>query len=69
MQVEEKIKEHLKEKGIKRKRVAEALGMSETNFSMMINRNRSMRLDEYLKICEFLEVDAGFFLKEETKNC
>lgn len=59
---ERKIILYLKEKGIKRKKIAEVLDVTESNLSMILSGRRKIKLEEYLKICEFLNVTNDYFL-------
>lgn len=67
MSVEKAICEYLKEEGIRQKWLAEKIGVSEPVLSMILGKGREMRMSEYLKICEVINVEPGYFLK--TKNC
>lgn len=59
------IAEHLAEffatRGIKQKTVAEAIGMSAAAMSEMLAGRRRLSADEYVAICDFLEVPYSRF--------
>lgn len=49
--------------GLKRKRLAKKLGMSESNFSDYLNGKRSNILDFSVRLAEVLDLEETFFMK------
>lgn len=61
-----RIKEYLKENGIKQTFVAEKSGLSNSVISDICTRGRKIDVVEYYKICKVLNVPLETFLEEET---
>lgn len=61
-----RIKEYLKENGIKQTFVAEKSGLSNSVISDICSRGRKIDVVEYYKICKALNVPLETFLDEET---
>ena len=60
------IKEYLQEKGIKQSFVAEKTGIPRPILSMILNDQRRIEVNEYMRICDAIGVSMEFF---RTKNC
>lgn len=66
------IKKYLEENGIKQAFVSEKTGISAPILNMMLNDNRKIEANEYMKICDAIGVPLEQFkprLPDETKNC
>lgn len=61
-----KIKSYLERNGIKQKTVAEKIGMNQNSFCAILSGRRRLLADEFLKICETLDVSPLTFWKGET---
>lgn len=59
--IAELIKEYVDEKGFKQGVIAENIGMSKVAMSETLNCNRKLGADEYVKICDFIEVPYDKF--------
>ena len=59
--IAERVKEYVNEKGIKQVAIANAIGISKVAMSETLNGNRTMTAEEYVRICDFLEVPYGKF--------
>ena len=57
----EKIKNFIKENGIKQTFLASRLGVSTSTLNAMLNGNRNITAEEYFKICEILNVSVEAF--------
>ena len=55
---ETKLKQILREKGLKQSFVANAIGMKEKTFNALVNGRNSIRLDTAVKIAEVINVSA-----------
>lgn len=60
------IAEYIREKGIKQSAIAEYLGIKQQTMSDIINGNRNLKADEYIDICDFLEVPYDKFVSKST---
>jgi len=56
------LKAYMEKTGIKHSKVAEHLGMSKATFSSTINGNRTLTAEEYVSVCDFLEVPYSKFV-------
>ena len=67
--VTENVKRYIQDKGINIKNLAEKTGHSYDGFMASVgnlnNRDRDLRDDELLDICEFLQVDPRMFLAKK----
>jgi transcriptional regulator with XRE-family HTH domain len=61
------IKKHLEEKGIKQSYVSEKTGIPAPILNMMLNDNRKIEVNEYMKICDAIGVPLDQFKLEKTK--
>lgn len=61
------IKKHLEEKGIKQSYVSEKTGIPAPILNMMLNGNRKIEVNEYMKICDAIGVPLDQFKLEKTK--
>lgn len=60
----ERIKEYMDEKGIKQTTMANALNMSKVSMNATLNGNRTLTAEEYVAICDFLEVPYSKFTEK-----
>ena len=60
-----KIKAYLEEKGIKQKIVAQKMSISENTMCAILAGTRRLTAEEYLNLCEILNVTPGTFWKGE----
>lgn len=64
------IKEYIEAKGIKQSYISEKTGIPKTILNLMLNNNRKIEVNEYMKICDALNVPLDKFRTlNETKNC
>jgi len=56
------IRAYMDKTGIKHSKVAESIGLSKATFSSTINGNRTLTAEEYVGICDFLEVPYSKFV-------
>lgn len=64
------IKKYLEDNGIKQSFVSEQTGIPAPILNMMLNDNRKIEANEYMKICDALGVPLDYFrprLPDETK--
>lgn len=69
--IAERMKEYVNEKGIKQVAIATATGMTKVAVSETLNGNRTLTAEEFVKICDFLEVPYDRFtdgVKEAEGN-
>ncbi len=59
--IAESIKEYVEQKGIKQVAISDATGMSKAAVSQTLNGQRTLTAEEYLAICDFLEVPYSKF--------
>lgn len=59
-----KIKDYLKENGIKQGFVAEKVGISDSAMSDICNKDKPIECTIYYNICKVLNVPFGFFIEE-----
>jgi transcriptional regulator with XRE-family HTH domain len=59
--VQEKIRNYLKDKGIKYTKVCADIGVSLNTFSQIMNGNRVLKADEFFRICKSLDVSPEIF--------
>lgn len=57
----ENINKHLNDTGIKKVRVAEKTGISKSTLSAILSKKRRMTADEFILICDALDVDPNYF--------
>ena len=57
------LKQYLDDKGLKQKFIAEKTGISEAALSSILMDKRKCSLDEYIKLCQFLNVPFMSFIK------
>ena len=66
------IKKYLEANGIKQSFVSEQTGISAPILNMILNDNRKIEANEYMKICDVIGVPLDYFkprLPDKTKNC
>jgi len=59
--IAERIKSYVQEKGYKQVVIADKVGMTKVAMSETLNGNRNMTAEEYVRICDFLEVPYSQF--------
>lgn len=59
------IKEYIFDVGLKQKVIAERMGISDTQFSAIMNGNRRIEAGEYATLCNILNVPFDKFVKEK----
>ncbi|MCL2689199.1 MAG: helix-turn-helix domain-containing protein [Chitinispirillia bacterium] len=62
-----KIKEYIKERGIKQTFLQKILGISPSSCSAMLNGKRGISVDEYFMICNVLNVPLDYFKPEQLQ--
>lgn len=62
--VRERIAEYLKTKGIKQEHIANKANISPTAMSNLVSGKRNLDVEEYIRICNALEVSCDFFMPE-----
>lgn len=67
MNLQSNISEYLKSKGITQSFLAEHTGMTANALNLALNGNRKLVADEYIKICNALEVPYDFFINKPDK--
>lgn len=60
--IAERIAEYISAKGIKQRPIAEAIGISPVSMSETLRGNRTLTAEEYVGICNFLEVPYSKFV-------
>ena len=60
--VRDAIKQYLYENGIKQSYLAKKIGMSAPTLSALLNGKRSFEIEEYVSICNALELPFDFFM-------
>lgn len=68
MKLQAAINEYLQSKGITQSSVAERTGITTNALNLALNGKRKLTADEYIKICDVLEVPYGYFKPETTKS-
>lgn len=63
-----KIKEHIKERGIRQAFLQRVLGISPSSCSAMLNGKRGISVDEYFMICNVLNVPLDYFKPESLRK-
>lgn len=64
--IAENVASYMKNKGIKQNAVAKSIGISNVAMSETLAGRRTMTADEYVGICDFLEVPYSKFTKPEA---
>lgn len=64
--VRERIADYLKSKGIKQEYVADKAKLTPHAISSLVNGKRSLDVEEYIRICNALEVSCDFFMPKEA---
>lgn len=59
--IAEKIKSYVDEKGIKYVAIANNIGIAKSSMSATFSGDRTLKAEEYVKICDFLEVPYDMF--------
>ena len=63
MQIYEKVRKYIDERGFKQKAVAEAANIPNVTFNAMLNGKRKMYAEDLKAICIALNVSADTFIK------
>lgn len=61
----EKVREYIEEKGIKQSAIVKKTGMKKQALSDSLNGKRQISADEYVSICDALDVTPDFFTQEQ----
>lgn len=64
MNVNERLKKIVEERGIKQSFLCEQTGMTPDAISRILNSNRKVTADEFLNICQVLNVDPRQFFRK-----
>ena len=65
MQVYEKVRAYIDERGYKQVHIAEKAGISKATFNAMMNGKRTMYADDLCSICIALNVSPELFIEVE----
>ena len=65
--VRENIAKYIKDNGIKQIHIANALGISPSAVSSIVNCDRDLSAEEYIKICKLFKVSCDYFVNNDTK--
>lgn len=70
MVVEARISDYLRteRKELKEYVVAEIIGITQSRFSAIMNGKASMKLDEFMRLCKFLNEEPNKFIRYEEKR-
>lgn len=68
MRLSQNINTYLNEQGIKKKYVAEKTGISENALNLVLNGKRRLLADEYVKICNALNVPFDRFINQDSQK-
>jgi len=68
MRLSQNINTYLNEQGIKKKYVAEKTGISENALNLVLNGKRRLLADEYVKICNALNVPFDRFISQDSQK-
>ena len=68
MTIATEIKKYIENAGVSQKSIATAVGTSKQSISQALNDKRKIKLDEYVCICDFLEVPYDTFVHSEQKE-
>lgn len=66
--VREKIAKYIKDNGIKQVYVANGIGLSQAAISSMVNGERDLDVEEYVKICDLFKVSYDYFMPTDNKS-
>ena len=58
------IKIYLDENGLKQAFIAEKMGVPANQFCTMLNGRRKITGEEFIKICDVLDVDTAYFVEK-----
>ena len=68
MQIPERIKQYLKEHGIKQGYLANKSNINEKTLSALLQSRIKMSIDRYLAICQALDVPESYFFKNQVQE-
>lgn len=60
------MRKYIEKSGIKQKHVASKAGIDESSLSLILNGKRKCAVDEYLRLCNALQVTFSEFIESET---
>lgn len=63
-----RLKEIIKEKGIKQKKIAETLGLTPTGFNLIVNNKTTPSIETLERIASLLDVPFVALINEEEKR-
>ena len=66
MSINRKLRDLINQNGIKQSHIAQKTGISADTISKILNGDRRILADEFLTICEALEIDPNFFREKEA---
>ena len=72
MEMHQRIRNYIQNRGLKFNYVAEKSDINPKRFYRLMNGDSPLGIDEYEKICASLEVEPGYFFNQnflEIKNC
>lgn len=64
----QKMRDVIRNKGIKQKVLAQKAGLTESQLSSILSGRRKCDVEEYVKLCEFLEVPFATFMNNECSK-
>lgn len=59
---------YISDHGIKQKAIADHLGIAPSSMSALLLGNRRMSADEYVAICDFLDVPYSKFVNQDDEQ-
>lgn len=65
MRVHEQLNSYVEERGIKQSFISEKTGMNKDLVSRVLRGDRKLQADEFLKICEVLDIDPNMFRQKQ----
>lgn len=64
----QKVREYIEEKGFKQAAIARKASMTRQALSDSLNGKRQISADEYVRICDALDVSTNFFTQERDSS-
>lgn len=64
----QRIKKYIQDAGLKFNAIAEKIGIPLNTFSAMMNGKRKITAEEYILICNVLNVPLDFFAEKEERS-
>ena len=65
MQMHERVKRYIGDRGLSQKIIAANMGIPESKLSLLLNGKRRMTVDDYESICRAMAVDPARFYQAE----